>query len=60
MICSLSDAWTADHFARAEEVGVTDILTMPWAYYGGFDVPLDEKLDGVDRFATDVVAKLPD
>ena len=60
MICSLSDAWKADHFARAEEGGVTDILTMPWAYYGGFDVSLDEKLAAVDRFATDVVAKLPD
>ena len=60
MICSLSDAWQVEHFARAEEGGVTDILTMPWAYYGGFDAPLDEKLAAIDRFADEVTSKLPD
>ena len=60
MICSLSDAWQVEHFARAEEGGVTDILTMPWAYYGGFDAPLDEKLAAIDRFADEVASKLPD
>lgn len=58
MIVSLNDAVTAEGFRRAEEVGVTDILTMPWAYYGGFELPLDQKLDGVRRFAEEVVALL--
>ena len=60
MIVSLNDARTADDFRRAEEAGVTDLLTMPWAYYGGFDLPLQGKIDGLNRFADDILAKLRD
>ena len=60
MIVSLNDALTVDQFQRAEEVGVTDNLTMPWAFYGGFDISLQEKIDGLNRFADDVMAKLQD
>lgn len=58
VVVSLDDAWTIDHFRRAEEVGVTEILTMPWAYHGGFDQDLDGKLDGLKRFAEEVVQPL--
>ena len=58
MIVSLNDAITVDDFRRAEEVGVTDLLTMPWAYYGGFKQPLAGKLDGLKRFADEVVGPL--
>jgi probable F420-dependent oxidoreductase len=60
MIVSLSDAVTVDQFRRAEAVGVTDNLTMPWAFYGGFDLPLQGKIDGLHRFADDIMAKLRD
>lgn len=60
MIVSLNDAISADDFRRAEEVGVTDLLTMPWAYYGGFTLPLEQKLDGLKRFADEVVGPLSD
>jgi probable F420-dependent oxidoreductase len=60
MIVSLNDAMTVDQFRRAEEAGVTDLLTMPWAYYGGFDLPLQGKIDGLHRFADDIMAKLGD
>lgn len=60
MIVSLNDAITVDDFKRAEEVGVTDNLTMPWAFYGGFRLPLAEKLEGMKRFADDVMSHLPD
>ncbi len=60
MIVSLNDALTVDDFRRAEEAGVTDLLTMPWAYYGGFDLPLQGKIDGLHRFADDILAKLGD
>lgn len=59
MIVSLNDAVTIDQFRRAEEVGVTDNLTMPWAFYGGFDIGLQEKIDGLHRFADDIMVKLP-
>ncbi len=60
MIVSLDDALTVDQFRRAEELGVTDNLTMPWAFYGGFDISLAEKIDGLHRFADDIMAKLQD
>lgn len=60
MIVSLNDAVTVDQFRRAEEVGVTDLLTMPWAYYGGFRLPLEQKIDGLKRFADDILAHLAD
>ena len=58
MIVSLNDAITADHFRRAEDAGVTDLLTMPWAYHGGFKQSLAGKLDGLKRFADEVVGPL--
>ncbi|WP_426573370.1 TIGR03619 family F420-dependent LLM class oxidoreductase [Aquihabitans sp. McL0605] len=58
MIVSLNDAVTVDQFRAAEDVGVTDLLTMPWAYYGGFELPLDQKIEGLKRFADDVMGPL--
>ncbi len=58
MIVSLNDAVAVDDFRRAEEAGVTDNLTMPWAFYGGFDLPLAAKLEGMHRFAEDIMAPL--
>ena len=58
MIVSLNDAISADDFRRAEDAGVTDILTMPWAYHGGFKQSLQGKLDGLHRFADEIVAPL--
>ena len=58
MIVSLNDAVTLDQFRRAEDVGVTDLLTMPWAYHGGFDQDLQGKIDGMKRFWDDVAGPI--
>jgi probable F420-dependent oxidoreductase len=58
VVVALNDALTADDFARAEAGGVTDVMTMPWLYYSGFKATLDQKIDGMRRFAEDVVAPL--
>jgi probable F420-dependent oxidoreductase len=58
VVVSLNDAMSVDQFRRAEEVGVTEVLTMPWVYHGGFDQPLEQKLDGLRRFADEVVGPL--
>ena len=58
MIVSLNDAVSADDFRRAEDVGVTDLLTMPWAYHGGFRQSLEGKIEGLKRFADEVVGPL--
>ena len=58
VIVALTDAFLPEHFARAEAGGVTDCMTMPWLYYSSADASLEEKLDGMARFATDVIAPL--
>jgi probable F420-dependent oxidoreductase len=58
VIVALSDAFTAEHFAEAGRRGITDVMTMPWAYYHGLGASLEQKLDGMERFSTDVIAKL--
>jgi probable F420-dependent oxidoreductase len=60
MMCSLKDAFDVEGFGRAAEVGVTDILTMPWAYYHGFTDDLAAKIEGLERFAVEVLGQFPD
>ena len=55
MITALSDAFLPEHFAAAEAAGVTETWTMPWRYYHGPDATLDQKLDGMRRFAADLI-----
>jgi len=55
VITALSDAFLPEQFAAAGEQGVTDVWTMPWAYYHGLDATLEQKLDGIRRFADDVI-----
>lgn len=57
-ITALTDAFLPEQFAAAEERGVSDVMTMPWAYYHGLDVGLEQKLDGMERFAADVLVPL--
>lgn len=58
VITALSDAFLPEQFARAEAGGVTEVWTMPWAYYHGLDATLEQKLDGMQRFAADVIDPL--
>lgn len=53
-ITPLSDAFTPDHYARAEAGGVTGIITMPWMFYSGPDATLEQKIDGMRRFRADM------
>ena len=58
VVVALDDALTVDDFARAAAGGITDVMTMPWLYYSGFRATLDQKIDGLRRFADDVVRPL--
>jgi probable F420-dependent oxidoreductase len=58
VITALTDAFLPEQFAAAESRGVTDVWTMPWAYYHGLEATLEQKLDGIRRFAEDVLAPL--
>ncbi|KRE28613.1 LLM class F420-dependent oxidoreductase [Mycobacterium sp. Soil538] len=54
VITPLTDAFTPEHYARAEAGGITGIITMPWMFYGGPDATLEQKVDGMRRFRTDM------
>lgn len=54
VITPLTDAFTPEHYARAEAGGITGIVTMPWMFYGGPDATLEQKVDGMRRFRTDM------
>jgi probable F420-dependent oxidoreductase len=60
MIGSASDAVDVDGYRRVADVGVTDLLTMPWFFYSGFTDDLQRKIDGTYRFAEDVLAHFED
>jgi len=55
IITALSDAFLPEHFATAGAAGITEVWTMPWAYYSGVEATLEQKLDGMRRFAEDVM-----
>lgn len=52
-----SDAFDVDGYKRLEDNGVTHILTMPWPFYHGDTGDLEKKIDGVKRYADDIISK---
>ena len=57
-VVPLTDAFEPDGYRRAEDVGVTHVLTTPWVIYGGSHRSLADKRDGLRRFADEVIAKM--
>ncbi|MGN6609161.1 MAG: TIGR03619 family F420-dependent LLM class oxidoreductase [Jatrophihabitans sp.] len=52
------DRFGIDGYRETFDAGVTDIITMPWLFYGaGYDAPLQAKLDGIRRFADETMTK---
>jgi probable F420-dependent oxidoreductase len=52
-----SDRFGLDGYKDLEKVGCTDIVTVPWLFYGAsWDAPLEEKIDGIKRFSKDVIS----
>jgi probable F420-dependent oxidoreductase len=53
-----ADRFDLDGYRDLAERGVTDIVTVPWLFYGvGLDGPLEAKQDGIRRYAADVLEK---
>ena len=57
-ITALTVCLLPEQFAAAEASGVTDVWTMPWAYYHGLDCTVEQKVEGIQRFAEDVIKPL--
>jgi alkanesulfonate monooxygenase SsuD/methylene tetrahydromethanopterin reductase-like flavin-dependent oxidoreductase (luciferase family) len=54
ILTPLTDALTVADYQRAEDAGITGILTMPWMFYSGPDASLAEKVDGMKKFRKDL------
>lgn len=57
MCGSARDAWDLDGYRRVHDAGVTHLITMPWYFYAGADADLAGKVEGIERFAEDVIEK---
>lgn len=55
VMASPNDAWEINGYKKLEDNGVTHLLTMPWAFYHGENATLEQKKDGIKRFAEDVI-----
>jgi len=55
---SCKDAFEPDGYRRLADIGVTTVLTMPWALYGGSPTNLADKQEGLARFANDVIHRM--
>ncbi len=54
-----SDAWGAEGYRAMRDMGVSVVSTMPWVYYGvKLHSPVEKKIDGMKRFADDVIANI--
>ena len=51
-----SDRYGLEGYRDLASIGVNDVVTIPWMFYGvGLDGPLEAKQDGIRRFAKDVI-----
>lgn len=58
VMASASDVHGVDGYRSLEAAGVTHVLTMPWAFYHGLTDDLDQKRDGIRRFADEILRPL--
>jgi len=62
--CAPTDAFDLDGYRRAEDAGVTQILTTPWLFYGGapqgvaHGATREALREGITRFAEDVISRM--
>lgn len=58
VIVACNDAFDLDGYRRLEAAGATALITVPWLFYRGDPNSRQDKVDGIRRFADDVIAKL--
>ncbi len=58
-ICTaMLDVITLDGYREMGDLGVTELITVPWLFYGGKEQSAQQKCDGIRRFGEEVIAKL--
>ena len=54
---ALRDVFDLAGYRAMEERGVTELITVPWLFYGDANQSCTQKCDGIRRFADEVLAK---
>jgi probable F420-dependent oxidoreductase len=57
VLASCRDAWDLDGYRRLEAIGVTHLVTQPWLFYAGDTQDVAARVDGIHRFAEDIIAR---
>lgn len=60
ILAAASDAYDLDGYRRVADAGVTHLMTMPWIFYGGSILSLEEKCDSMKKFGEEVIGKMSD
>ena len=60
LCAAIRDCVDLASYHRAAEMGVTELITVPWLFYGDEDQSLDQKCQGIQRFGETVIAPLRD
>ena len=58
MCVASKDAHDLPGYRRMAELGVTELITVPWLFYGAEESSCSEKCDGIRRFGEDVISNL--
>jgi probable F420-dependent oxidoreductase len=58
VLVACNDAFDVDGYRRLEDAGATGLITVPWMFYSGDARSLTDKIDGIRRFADDVIARV--
>ncbi|WP_158880605.1 TIGR03619 family F420-dependent LLM class oxidoreductase [Amycolatopsis anabasis] len=52
------DRFGLDGYRAQAEIGVTDVITVPWVFDGlGFDADIEAKKDSIKKFADEIISK---
>ncbi|MBB3664304.1 MULTISPECIES: TIGR03619 family F420-dependent LLM class oxidoreductase [Prauserella salsuginis group] len=52
------DRFGLDGYREQADVGVTDVITVPWVFDGlGFDAPVEQKKDSIKKFADEIIER---
>jgi probable F420-dependent oxidoreductase len=58
-ICAaLRDVYDLDGYREMKERGVTELITVPWMFYGGANQSCQSICDGIRRFGDEVLVRL--
>ena len=57
MCVASKDAYDLSGYQQMEALGVTELITVPWLFYGADETSCREKCEGIRRFGEEIIAR---